>query len=385
MQRGQKKMRDADNGERTTMKCPRKIMALVCMALLSMPLTVLSQSGSSQQQGTTNQQGTTPPQSTTPPQGTPPKTQGPGIHQVSTEIRVPVTVKDGNGDLVATLTMPDFRIFEDNQEQRITDVKTEPYPISAIILLDDSLKPKAQKELQESVRAIAGGFGARDEAAIYRFDQYPEQVTDFIADPDELLTQLGRLQVSGTPTVKADDSTSSPPMPKTNASQAPDIQAAPGTILMGGNGTKSINDAVYAAARILRERPKDRRKIIFLISDGVESRGNSLKFDETVKMLLSADVTVYSIGVGASLIDRVHNVIGRLATSSGGDFFFASNRSDLENLYSRIADEARNQYVLYYSSARVDRVPTYHSIEVRVRLPGLDIHARNGYYSAPRP
>ena len=361
------------------MKCPRKTLVLVCMALLALPLTVLSQSGSSQQQGTTAQKGTTP------PQGTPPKTQGPGIVVSTTEIRVPVTVKDGNGDLVATLTRSDFRIFEDNVEQRITDVKTEPYPISAIILLDDSLKPKAQKELQESVRAIAGGFGASDEAAIYRFDQYPEQVTNFISDPDELLTQLDRLQVSGTPTVKADDTTSSPPMPKTNASQAPDIPAAPGTILLGGNGTKSINDAVYAAARVLRTRAKDRRKIIFLISDGVESRGNGLKFDDTVKMLLSADVAVYSIGVGASLIDRVHNVIGRLATASGGDFFYASNRSDLENLYSRIADEARNQYVLYFSSDHVDRVPTYHSIEVRVRLPGLDIHARNGYYSTPQP
>jgi VWFA-related protein len=360
------------------MKSPRKLLIPICLAIVALPLTVLSQSGAQQQQGTPPQQATSPPN-----QGTPPKTQAPGIILRSSEVVVPVTVKDANGDLVATLRKDDFRIFEDKVEQRITKVEEEPIPISAIVLLDDALKPKAQKEVQESVRAIAGGFGARDEAAIFRFDQYPQQVTDFIKDPDELLTQLDRLQVSGTETVKGDDSLSSPPMPKTNSSQAPDIPASQGSIIFGGNGSKSINDAVYAAARILRGRPTDRRKIIFLISDGEESRGNTFKFDDTVKMLQSADVTVYSIGVGASVIDRLHNIIGRLADATGGDFYYASKLSDLESLYSRIADEARNQYLLYYSPDHKDRVVTFHAIEVRVRLGGLDVHARNGYYSAP--
>jgi VWFA-related protein len=374
-------MRDADNGERTPMKSPRKILVLVCVTLLGLPLAVLSQSGSSQQGTATSQQTATPPQQGT----TTPKTQGPGIIVRSTTVRVPVTVKDGNGDLVATLRADDFRLFDDNVEQRITKVEVEPLPISAIVLLDSALKAKAQKEVQDSVRAIAGGIGARDEVAIFRFDQYPQQVTDFIADPDELLTQLDRLQVTGTDTLKPDNMAGSPPLPKINGSQSPDAPSLPTLGTLGGNGTKSINDAVYAASQVLRSRPTDRRKIIFLISDGVESKGNTFKFDDTVKMLQSAEVAVYSIGVGASVIDRFHNIIGRLADASGGDFYYASNRGDLENLYSRIADEARNQYVLYYSPDHRDRIVTYHSIEVRVRLAGLSIHTRNGYYSAPQP
>jgi hypothetical protein len=49
-----------------------------------------------------------------------------------------------------------------------------------------------------------------------------------------------------------------------------------------------------------------------------------------------------------------------------------------------VADQARNQYTLYYSPDHKDKIITYHSIEVKVRMAGLDIHARDGYYSAPQ-
>jgi VWFA-related protein len=349
------------------MKCPRKILALVCAAMLGLPLSVLSQAASSQQ-------GTTPP-----------KTQGPGIIIRSALVTVPVTVKDANGEIVPTLRPDDFRIFDDNVEQRILKVETQPVPISAVILLDDALKTKAQKELQDSVRAIAGGFGPNDEAALVRFDLHPQQLTDFIRDPDQLLTQLDRLQVSSTATLPPDNSSGSPPLPKINSAQTPDAPPLPNIGTIGGNGTKSINDAVYAAAQLLRTRAQGRRRVIFLISDGVESKGNMYNFNDTVKMLISSEVTVYSIGIGTSLTDRIHNVLRRLADSTGGDVYYASSRSDLEALYSRIADEARNQYVLYYSPDHKDHVITFHSIEVRVRLPGLEVLARNGYYSVPQP
>ena len=43
------------------------------------------------------------------------------------------------------------------------------------------------------------------------------------------------------------------------------------------------------------------------------------------------------------------------------------------------AEEARNQYTLYYSP-KGDRKVDYHTIEVRVRREGLTILARQGYY-----
>jgi VWFA-related protein len=246
------------------------------------------------------------------------------------------------------------------------------------------LKKKPQDQLQESIRAIAGGFGVKDEAAIFRFDQFPQQVTDFISDPDELLTQLGRIQVSSGQVTRPDYSATAPPA----------TIGQPGTVglpanspvqLYGGNGTKSINDAVYAAAQLLRTRDHDRRKIIFLVSDGVESRGNKYSEQDTIRMAYSAEVTIYSIGVGASLAERLNNILKRLSAATGGDVFYASSRADLERFYSRIADQARNQYTLSYSPDHKDRVVTFHRIEVRVKLGGLTVEARQGYFSAPTP
>jgi VWFA-related protein len=362
MRPGRKEMRDTFYGERTPMKSLRQTLALATVIALALPL-----SGS--------------PQQNPPP---PPQQKPPTITSRSEEVLVPVTVKDQNGEMVTSLRKEDFRILEDNVEQRITRLSVEPVPISAVILLDDVLKKKPQDQLQESIRAIAGGFGANDEAAIFRFDQFPQQVTDFISDPDELLTQLGRMQVSGGQVAKPDYSATAPP-PTIGQPGTPSLPANPGVQLWGGNGTKSINDAVYAAAQLLRTRSHDRRKIIFLVSDGVESRGNKYSPEDTVKMALSAEVTIYSIGVGASLTDRIHNILKRLAVATGGDVFYASSRADLERFYSRIADQARNQYTLSYSPDHKDRIVTYHSIEVRVKLQGLKVEARQGYFSAPTP
>lgn len=356
------------------MKSPRQILALATVIALALPLSGLPQ----QNPPPPPAQATKPPQTAAPPQK--PQT----ITSRSEEVQVPVTVKDANGEMVTSLRKEDFRILEDNVEQRITRLSVEPVPISAVILLDDVLKKKPQDQLQESIRAIAGGFGEKDEAAIFRFDQFPVQVTDFISNPDDLLTQLGRLVVSSGEVRKPDYSATAPP-PTVGPPGGPGLPANPSVQLWGGNGIKSINDAVYAAAQLLQTRAHDRRKVIFLVSDGAESRGNKYTVQDTVRLAQRAEVTVYSIGIGVSLAERIHTVLKTLAVQTGGDVFFASSRADLERFYSRVADQARNQYTLYYSPDHKDRIVTFHSIDVRVKLPNLNVEARQGYYSAPTP
>lgn len=56
---------------------------------------------------------------------------------------VPVTVKDGTGNLVSDLREGEFRIFEDGVEQQISLFSVEAFPLSAVVLLDDGLRKKA--------------------------------------------------------------------------------------------------------------------------------------------------------------------------------------------------------------------------------------------------
>jgi VWFA-related protein len=374
-----KKMFDSKYGERSQMKSPRKILALTAVALLAVPSF-----GGPRQASASSQQST---QQGTQQGGAQQRSQAPPIVSRTFEVIVPVTVKDANGDLVATLRPDEFRILDDNVEQRITHITLDPVPMSAVILLDDQLKdPKREKNLQDSLRAISAGFGPADEAAIFRFDQFPQQLSDFMSDPDQILTALERVRVNETQQQTVDPSGVAPPAPPMAGGSGVTWSPQPGGLTIMGNGTKCINDAVFAAAELLKTRSQDRRKIIFLVSDGVDSKGNKHSTEQTKDMLMSANAAVYSIGIGVPTQDRMYsNILVRLAKDSGGDTFYASSREDLERIYSRVADEARNRYLLYYSPDHHDHVVTYHKIEVLVRLPGLDVRARDGYYSTPQP
>jgi VWFA-related protein len=319
-----------------------------------------------------------PPQSTT-AAPKPEQNQPPRINVTSALVVVPVTVKDSSGALVNNLLQEDFRLFDDNIEQKITVFSLDPSPISSVILLDNSLSIKNSEDVRKSLRAIVGGFAPGDETTVIRFDHYPEESSGFISDPDLLLTKLSHVELPGEFDAPAGQPILMAPM--IDGAPAP---GAPGITQksIASPSLKCINDAVYAAAMLLRSRPKGRRRVIFLISDGEGSKHNTYNLNDTVRMLVSSEVAVYSIGVGGSFLDRGLNVISKLAHDSGGDVFYA--RGNMEPLYSRVEDQARNQYTIGYAPHHQDRVVSYHTLSVLVKRPGLTVYARQGYYSAQR-
>ena len=87
------------------------------------------------------------------------------------------------------------------------------------------------------------------------------------------------------------------------------------------------------------------------------------------------------MGVGAAVFNRKFERLAKYAKDSGGDVYYGLKSRDMEELYSRVTEEARNQYTLVYSPAGTDRSAEYHSIEVRVRREGLTLLTRQGYYT----
>ena len=160
---------------------------------------------------------------------------------------------------------------------------------------------------------------------------------------------------------------------------------APSTIVIGEKSTKALDDAVYEAAQLLKDRGRDRRKIIFLISDGENGKTNHNTYENTVKELLRYGIAVYSIGVGGGFFERKFSRLQSYAHDSGGDVYYAAKRNSLEELYSRVTEQARNQYTLGYNPRGNDRAKDYHQVEVRVTRQGLNILTREGYYSVSAP
>lgn len=313
--------------------------------------------------------------------------QPPTIIVPTRVVIVPVTVKNSSGQLVAGLQKEDFRLFSDNVEQKIAGFSSDAVPLSTVVLIDNDLPDRSVTQVQKSLEAIAGGFGPSDEVALVTYDQYPNVVFDFSTNNDQLFTQLKRLELGSHPTAIISDPTTAGPF--INGQPVPTATGAPQHGSMRGKPTDSLDDAIYAAGEMLRARPRDRRKIIFLISDGSNSNNNHHTFDETLRMLLEGNVSVYSISVtrsvpfGKSIAQRGIAAIDKYTLQTGGDKFFSSKDADLERLYSDITEQARNEYTLtFYPPAETNTGKDFHSIEVRVEQPGLNVTARSGYYES---
>jgi Ca-activated chloride channel family protein len=302
--------------------------------------------------------------------------------KVHTEIVVvPVTVKNRDGQLVGDLRRDEFRLLQDGVEQKITRFSSDPYPLSAVVVIDNDLSQKQSIQVQKSLIAIAAGFGPADEVAVVTYSQFPKTVSDFSFSNDQLFTTLKRLDlsshfpgagfdggpISAGPTANGHSLENGAPTPL-GAKLAPE--------------SKCLDDAVFAAGEMLKGRGRDRRKTVFLISDGNNSRRNEHTFNQAIQLLLTADVSVYSISVGHALLQHETARLEKYAANTGGDAFFAGNAADLERLYARATEQARNQYILAFTPEEADRTKDYHSIEVRVRRADLDVSAREGYYSS---
>jgi len=334
-------------------------------------------------------------------QGVPPATQeqgapapaqqgGPATIRIPVnQVIVPVTVKDRSGRLVPDLRRDEFRVFEDNVEQKIASFIAEPIAISMVVLIDNDLNARDARQVEQSLRAIVAGLSLNDEAWVCRFDQRFHPGKGFLSDQDKLLTELKRTRLDEEPSAGPSSAAiaNSPSINGHSATgDAPNMTGP--NINIKGLPTKALDDAVYAAAQLLKDRDPDRqrRKIIFLISDGVNGpKFNVNNYDTVLKELLRYNIAVYGIGVGSAFFERRFERLSKYAHDTGGDVYYGLKSQAMEELYARVTEEARNQYTLAYAPSGTDRGLEYHSIEVRVRRAGLTILTREGYYAGATP
>jgi VWFA-related protein len=157
----------------------------------------------------------------------------------------------------------------------------------------------------------------------------------------------------------------------------------------------TLNDAILRAAIDLSRRQRERRKVIFVISDGREDRSTA-SYTDVLKVLLSNEVQVYALGVdsaaipGYSKLSKIRlprqpygNIMPKYANATGGEVINAMSREAIERAYAKLMDEARNQYTIGYTSPATLST-AYREIEVRVSADtSVKVYARGGYYPLP--
>lgn len=310
---------------------------------------------------------------------------------------VPVTVKDSDGRLVGGLQSRDFSVLENGLRQKLTYFTSDPFALSAAVIFDIGMPDVGLRKVQETLSALQGAFSQFDEVGIYTYSSRAGRVADFTAVGNQLTAAME--QVKGYSGANNGPPVTSGPL----GPQGPIINGIPidsqvNPVSAPPKVARVMNDAILLAARDLTKRDRTRRKIIFIISDGREL-GSTASYQDTLKVLLTQNITLYAVGVESAAIpvydrlQRLHlpktralmgytDILPKYVSATGGGTVYSElTKADIEQIYAQAIGEARNQYTLGYSPRST--IGGYREIEVRVRRPDVKVYAKHGYYPLP--
>jgi VWFA-related protein len=314
-------------------------------------------------------------------------------------VEVPVTVKDPKGNLVAGLTFRDFKVFENDTREPLRLFTVDPFPLSIAFVIDQSLTADVMAKVNNSLGAIQGALTPYDEVAVFSYNNGAQERTGFTgAQSSRLPAVLALTKETGS---EVEAPVNSGPMAGCNIREngnCVDPNLQPGRSAGGGSfmtipkEIHTLNDAILAAAKELSTRPKGRRRIIYVISDGKEY-GSKATYRDVLHYLETNKIAVYGTAVGDSArwgegyVSRIHlpftmydNILAKYTLNTGGTLDSERDLNGIEKSYGKIAEEARNQYTLGYLSHQPVIDGKFRKIEVRVDRPGVEVVAKTGYY-----
>lgn len=315
-------------------------------------------------------------------------------------VEVPVTVKDSKGQQVAGLTFRDFKIYENENREPITYFTVSAFPLSVAFVVDQSLTADVMAKVNDSLAAIQGALTPYDEISVVTYNNgATDRSGGFTGGQSARVPYiLSMTKAAGSEmVVPVNDGPFASCNVRANGNCVdPNLQAG----RSAGNGTfitipkeiHTLNDAILKAATELSTRPKGRRRLIYVISDGKEN-GSKANYKEVLRYLQRNQIAVYGTLVGDSArwgegyLSRFHlpftmydNVLTKYTLATGGTLDSERGLNGIERSYGRITEEARNQYTLGYLSHEPMIDGKFRKIDVRVDRPGLEVIAKTGYY-----
>ncbi|HEX5832588.1 MAG TPA: VWA domain-containing protein [Pyrinomonadaceae bacterium] len=373
------------------MKVRRLFVLLTCAALL------LSSVGSSAQRrtqrtATSKAKPTTPqkPQTELEKMGPPPPvpklkerpeqevSPGDVVSVDTTEVMFPVTVRDASGRLINDLTRSDFRVYEDNRLQPLSDLALRQVPVDVVLMVDAS---SSVANNLDDFRRAAEGFAARlqadDRISLIKFDDRVELLQDWTKSRFQLRRALNRIDA--------------------------------------GMFTR-FNDALLLASREQFGTVTKSRRALIVLSDGIDSGRGMATLEAALQALIQAQVTVYVVSnteisrankraeldqllsatggaaqfnqlrvedlrEGLRVLDRSEQNLAQLALATGGRLYKPKTFDALESTYAEVAEELRHQYALYFTPLNKARDGSFRRVRVETANPAFRSHTRVGYFA----
>ena len=125
-------------------------------------------------------------------------------------------------------------------------------------------------------------------------------------------------------------------------------------------GGTNINDALYQAARYLREEAPAARRVIVLVSDNVPTVGGASP-EEVLNEALEADAAIYNlkvpgrnpVGVGMGRMGRGFVNVKKITEETGGEIFEVEKEGSLYLAFAALIDRLKTRYTLgFYPGAK---------------------------------
>jgi Ca-activated chloride channel homolog len=264
-------------------------------------------------------------------------------------VPIPVSVLDSRGNAIVNLKLEDFELRVDGHPRPLSDLTRSETPVRLVMLFDNSGSLDVQREFEKQA---AKHFFRRvmrpvDEAAIYSIE-----TDSYLAQP--LTKQVPLLE---------------------------------NTIASFGrpSGGTSLFDAILGAASYLR--PYSGRRVLVIVSDGIETTSQNTEFEDVVRHVLADDCQVFVVQTGlyegANLRAlAAERRMERLSGQTGGAVYLPKTIGELDLAFNQIAADLSQQYVLSYYPAPEQRDGRLHQIELRLKSRhDVRIRSRRGYYA----
>ena len=116
------------------------------------------------------------------------------ITHITNLVLVPVTVKDSDGRLVGGLRPKDFSVLENGQTQKLTFFTSDPFALSAAVIIDTGMADVGLKKVQETLSALQGAFSQFDEVAVYTYSSTVGRISDFTGVGKQLTATLNEVK-----------------------------------------------------------------------------------------------------------------------------------------------------------------------------------------------
>jgi len=266
-----------------------------------------------------------------------------------TTVEIPVTVTDSSNRLITGLARDDFEVFEDGDEQPVTQFSDKRTPVSVGVLLDisDSMRGQPIVDARGALdRFMADLLDGGDEAFVGAFNHLPRILVPWTAPPAQLAGKL--------------------------AGERP-------------TGGTAIYDAIFASTSMFQRRQRTRAAMI-VVSDGADTASDH-SLAQTRETLQRSDAFVYAIAIDSATERRVSTRVNpealrEITGPSGGYTEVVRSYEDLGPATQRIAEELNSQYTIGFATLR-PQDGSWRTIRVRVKNRDYIARARRGYYATP--